>query len=90
MIYKSFQKLTLSSLGFGTMRLPLQDDGAIDQKELDRMTDMAIAGGVNYFDTAHPYHGGKSEAAIGRSLARYDRDSWYLADKFRDIRMSTG
>ena len=82
MIYKSFQKLTLSSLGFGTMRLPLQDDGTIDQKELDRMTDMAIAGGVNYFDTAHPYHGGKSEAAIGRSLARYDRDSWYLADKF--------
>ena len=82
MLYKPFQNLQLSALGFGTMRLPLREDGTIDQKELDRMTDLAIAGGVNYFDTAHPYHGGKSEGAIGRSLARYDRDRWYLADKF--------
>ena len=82
MLYKPFQNLQLSALGFGTMRLPLREDGTIDQKELDRMTDLAIAGGVNYFDTAHPYHGGKSEGTIGRSLARYDRDRWYLADKF--------
>ena len=67
---------------FGTMRLPVLADGTIDQKELDKMTDLALAGGVNYFDTAHPYHGGKSEGAIGQSLKRYDRDRWYLADKF--------
>ena len=84
MRYRQFQDLQLSALGFGTMRLPLLKDGSgiIDQEELDRMVDLAIAGGVNYFDTAHPYHGGKSEAAIGRSLSRYPREKWYLADKF--------
>ena len=84
MLYKPFQDLNLSSLGFGTMRLPLLQDGSgnIDQVELDRMVDAAIASGVNYFDTAYPYHDGKSEVAIGRSLSRYPRESWYLADKF--------
>ena len=84
MVFKTFQELQLSSLGFGAMRLPLLQDGSgnIDQEELDRMVDAAISGGVNYFDTAYPYHGGKSEAAIGKSLSRYPRECWYLADKF--------
>lgn len=82
MIYNQFQDLRLSSLGFGTMRLPLKKDGNIDQGELDRMVDLAMAAGVNYYDTAYPYHGGCSEAAIGKSLARYPRENWYLADKF--------
>lgn len=84
MIYHPFQELQLSALGFGTMRLPLVkgSEGVIDQEELDRMVDLAMAEGVNYFDTAHPYHGGASEVAIGKSLSRYPRDQWYLADKF--------
>ena len=84
MLYKQFQNLQLSALGFGVMRLPLLPDGSgtIDQAELDRMVDAAMAAGVNYFDTAHPYHDGKSEGAIGRSLARYPRESWHLADIF--------
>ena len=84
MIYKQFQDLQLSALGFGAMRLPLRPDGSgsIDQTELNRMVDAAMAAGVNYFDTAHPYHDGKSEGALGRSLARYPRETWYLADKF--------
>ena len=84
MVFKQFKDLQLSGLGFGTMRLPLLPDGSgdIDQSELDRMVDAAMAAGVNYFDTAHPYHGGQSEVAIGRSLSRYPRESWYLADKF--------
>ena len=84
MLFKQFQDLQLSSLGFGTMRLPVLSDGSgtIDQAELDRMVDTAITSGINYFDTAHPYHGGKSEVAIGKSLARYPREQWYLADKF--------
>ncbi len=84
MVYKQFQNLQLSALGFGTMRLPVLADGSgtIDQAELDRMVDAALSSGVNYFDTAHPYHGGKSEVAIGKSLSRYPRESWYLADKF--------
>ena len=84
MVYKQFQDLQLSALGFGAMRLPLRQDGSgsIDQTELNRMVDAAMANGVNYFDTAHPYHDGKSEGALGRSLARYPRETWYLADKF--------
>ena len=84
MIYHSFQDLKLSALGFGAMRLPVLPDGSgtIDREELDRMVDAAIAAGVNYFDTAYAYHGGKSEICIGASLARYQRESWYLADKF--------
>ncbi len=56
MIYKPFQSLVLSQLGFGTMRLPLLADGAIDQEALEAMTDLAISQGINYFDTAFPYH----------------------------------
>ena len=82
MLYNDFQDLKLSALGFGAMRLPLLADGTIDQEELDRMVDAAMAAGVNYFDTAHPYHGGKSEVCLGRSLARYPRESWHLADKY--------
>ncbi|MBR1456057.1 MAG: aldo/keto reductase [Oscillospiraceae bacterium] len=84
MQYNTFQDLKLSALGFGAMRLPVLADGSgeIDQVELDKMVDAAIAAGVNYFDTAYPYHGGKSEICLGKSLARYPRESWYLADKF--------
>ena len=83
MIFNPFQELSLSSLGFGAMRLPLEADGkTIDRQALDRMVDTAMAAGVNYYDTAYPYHDGLSEVEIGRSLARYPRESWYLADKF--------
>ncbi len=81
MIYREFQGKRLSLLGFGTMRLP-QKDGAIDQEQAEKMTDYAIANGVNYFDTAYPYHGGKSELSIGKALSKYPRDSYYLADKY--------
>lgn len=82
MIYTDFQGKQLSLLGFGTMRLPILSDGSIDQQQVETMVDMAMASGVNYFDTAVPYHNGTSEAAIGKALSRYPRDSWYLADKF--------
>ncbi len=72
----------LSRLGFGCMRLPLTADKAIDEKELRRMTDYALEHGVNYFDTAWPYHGGHSEIAIGKALAAHPRETWFLADKF--------
>lgn len=86
MLTNNFQELSLSRLGFGTMRLPLlpgqTDPTAIDEKQVDQMIDYALAHGVNYFDTAHPYHGGLSERVVGRSLARHPRESWYLADKY--------
>ena len=72
----------LSRLGFGCMRLPLTAGNGIDETELRRMTDFAIENGVNYFDTAWPYHGGLSEIAVGKALARHPREKWFLADKY--------
>ena len=46
------------------------------------MTDYAIEQGVNYFDTAYPYHDGLSELSIGEALSKYPRDRFFLADKF--------
>lgn len=82
MIYKPFQGKQLSALGFGTMRLPTQPDGTIDEQTVAEMTRYAMEHGVNYFDTAYPYHGGRSEKVIGRVLKAYPRDSYYLADKY--------
>ena len=84
MLYKDFQDLKLSALGLGCMRLPVVDgDSArVDQAAVEEMAAYALANGVNYYDTAWGYHGGNSEAAIGRALSGYPRDSFYLADKF--------
>ncbi|MDD4075252.1 MAG: aldo/keto reductase [Eubacteriales bacterium] len=85
MLYGDFQGMKLSRLGFGTMRLPLvagAKDGAIDEAQVAEMVQYAIEHGVNYFDTAYPYHGGLSEVVVGRALKRYPRDAFYLATKY--------
>ena len=82
MIYSEFQDKQLSRLGFGLMRLPLMPDGTIDETQAEEMVAYAMANGVNYFDTAWPYHSGESERVIGRILSKYDRSSFYLADKY--------
>ncbi len=82
MIYQEFQGKQLSMLGFGTMRLPLREDDTIDEALVAEMTRYAMEHGVNYFDTAYPYHQGNSERVIGRVLQEYPRESYYLADKF--------
>jgi len=46
------------------------------------MVRYALEHGINYFDTAAPYHGKMSEISIGKALAPYPRDSYYLADKY--------
>ncbi|MBR5577712.1 MAG: aldo/keto reductase [Lachnospiraceae bacterium] len=82
MIYKNFKEKTLSLLGFGTMRLPLDANGKIDEKQVEEMVQYAVDNGVNYFDTAYPYHDGESERVIGRILSKYPREKFFLADKF--------
>ena len=82
MIYSEFQDKQLSQLGFGLMRLPLMSDGTIDEAQLEEMVAYAMANGINYFDTAWPYHNGESERVIGRILSKYDRNTFYLADKY--------
>ena len=84
MLYRDFQDLKLSALGLGCMRLPTLDgdDTKIDQEKLNEMVDEALALGINYFDTAYMYHGGNSEAAIGKALGRHRRESFFLTSKF--------
>ena len=82
MIIKKFKDKDLSLLGFGTMRLPLKEDGTIDEVQVEQMVAYAMENGVNYFDTAYPYHDGESERVIGRILSQYPRESYFLADKF--------
>ena len=84
MIYRDFQGMKLSALGFGAMRLPVIDgnDGQIDESAALRMVDTAMKNGINYYDTAWGYHGEKSELVMGKALSRYPRDSYYVATKF--------
>ena len=84
MIYRDFQGMPLSALGFGAMRLPVidGDDSRIDEDAALGMVDTAMQNGVNYYDTAWGYHGENSELVMGRALARYPRDRFYLATKF--------
>ena len=84
MIYSDFQGKKLSLLGFGTMRLPLMQDGSgeVDEEEVGRMVRYAADRGINYYDTAYPYHNAKSEIIIGKALKQLPRDSYYLATKY--------
>ena len=82
MIFSEFQEKKLSRLGFGAMRLPVKSDGTVDEALTEKMVAYAMDHGVNYFDTAWPYHNGESEYVMGRILSKYDRSSFYLADKF--------
>jgi predicted aldo/keto reductase-like oxidoreductase len=77
----SIDLVKMPKLGFGMMRLP-EKDGEIVIDEVCRMVDMYMDAGLNYFDTAYPYHSGKSEVAVGEALVkRHPRDSYMLASK---------
>ncbi len=80
---KKMEKLGIetSLLGFGCMRFPTNAEGKIDRPLAQEMLDKAIAAGVNYIDTAYPYHNGESELFVGEALKKYDRASYYLATK---------
>ena len=84
MMTRKFHDLTLPLLGLGAMRLPLLSDGSgrVDEAETRKMVAYAMQNGLNYFDTAYPYHGGESERIMGRILADYPRESYLLATKF--------
>ena len=78
--------------GYGCMRWPTIEgdpDDKLDQEEINRLVDKAIAHGVNYFDTSPAYCKGRSEEATGIALSRHPRDSYYIATKLSNFSPST-
>lgn len=73
MLYRRMNKVAsdLSILGFGCMRLPVTKDGNIDEKQATQMLRYAIDHGVNYVDTAYPYHNEKASPSLAE-LCRED------------------
>jgi len=84
MLHKEFKGIRLSALGMGTVRLPLlsENSGDVDVAQVDEIVDAALRNGINYFDMGYDYHDFKAEKIVGKSLRRYPRESYYVADKF--------
>jgi len=83
MIFRRFSQtaVKISQLGFGAMRLPLTeeyDPTTIDEPQATRMLHYAIDNGINYIDTAYPYHRQTSESFVGRALKGSYRQKVYL------------
>lgn len=81
----------VSILGYGCMRLPNkskkseEEEDVIDQDMVNKLTDYAIAHGVNYFDTSPVYCQGKSEEAVGIALKKHPRNKFYIATKLSNF-----
>jgi hypothetical protein len=88
----------ISLLGFGMMRLPwvLDEQGQpirdeqgrriVDQEATNRLVDMALANGINFFDNAPIYLDGRNEYAVGIALARHPRNSFFVTSKMSNFR----
>lgn len=83
MLYRTIPKNgdELSILGFGCMRLASNADGSIDEERAAKQVRSAIDHGINYIDTAWPYHLGESEPFVGRALSGGYREKVKLATK---------
>jgi len=67
-------------LAFGCMRFPTKDN-KINFDASREMIHYAMANGLNYFDTAYPYHDGESETFLGKVLPEFPRESYFLTSK---------
>lgn len=84
-------KDSVSLLGYGCMRLPTvksdneEEELVIDQEMVNKLTDYAIAHGVNYYDTSPRYCQGKSEEAVGIALHKHPRNKYFVATKLSNF-----
>ena len=79
---RKFEKLGIEKhhcLALGCF--PATPDGKIDEPRAEKLFGSCHRAGVNYIDTAYPYHNGESEPFVGKVLQKYDRNSFYLATK---------
>jgi predicted aldo/keto reductase-like oxidoreductase len=87
MLYRKLGKtgIEVSILGFGCMRLPMKNGTGsaadrfdpknfIDEEKAIQLIQYAKTQGINYFDTAYPYHSGKSEPLLGKAVRGYRRE----------------
>ena len=81
MEYRKIGNEKVSLLGFGCMRFPITSEGKIDEQQAEEMLKKAIDQGVNYIDTAFPYHNGESEPFVGKTIKKLGRDKVLLATK---------
>ena len=69
---QAFEGLSVSRLGMGAMRLPVQENQEgkpLDFEAAREIIRRCIEGGINYFDTAYIYHGGHSETFLANAQA---------------------
>ena len=95
MQYRKMPKGTdeLSALGFGCMRLPGKGGdsmiSSVDMAAAKELVVHAIENGVNYLDTAWPYHRGDSERFLGEHIVPEYRDRIYIATKLPSFSVNT-
>ena len=89
MLYRKVPKNgdALSLLGFGCMRLPLKGQ-TIDEERAIKQIRLAIDNGVNYVDSAPPYHNGESEKVLGKALLDGYREKVKVATKLTSFMLN--
>lgn len=83
MQYRTFGNtgISVSTLGFGAMRLPSNEDKKVNLEEAVPLLQRGIELGINYIDSAYVYINGTSEIAVGQAIKPYRRENLYLATK---------
>lgn len=91
MLHRKMPKTSdeLSILGFGCMRLPVLENGTVDTERAIKQIRESIDKGVNYLDTAWPYHAGESEKIVGLALADGYREKVSIATKLPSWMINT-
>ena len=92
MRYRDFGNLgyKISALGYGAMRLPEDENGAVRRDEAVAVIRAAVDAGINYVDTAPLYNRNQSEEAVGEALADGYRERVWLSTKNQRVNDDAG